>query len=96
MKRFLAMIFVLCICFSVCAPLCAFAEGTSESAQTSATSFSEEATAEGDSDIVAVSPTQSNGLKNVLIVCAMGGLVILVALVYIFRAKKQLSSSKEE
>lgn len=97
-KTFSAIFLVICVLITVFAPLCTFAEEQTEPVPAATAATAEEAektTADGCSDIVAVAPTQSNGLKNILIICAMGGLVILVCLIYIYRAKKQLSSLKE-
>ena len=97
-KTFLAIFLVICVLITVFAPLCTFAEEQTEPVPAATKAVAEEAektTADGYSDIVAVAPTPSNGLKNILIICAMGGLVILVCLIYIYRAKKQLSSLKE-
>ena len=91
-KTFSAIFLVICVLITVFAPLCTVAEEPTEPAPTEET---EKTTANGYSDVVAVAPTPSNGLKNILIICAMGGLVILVCLIYIYRAKKQLSSPKE-
>ena len=97
-KTFSAIFLVICVLITVFAPLCTFAEEQTEPVPAATAATAEEAektTADGYSDIVAVAPTQSNGLKNILIICTMGGLVILVCLIYIYRAKKQLSSLKE-
>ena len=93
-KTFSAIFLVICVLITVFAPLCTVAEEPTEPAP-AATKETEKMTANGYSDVVAVAPTPSNGLKNILIICAMGGLVILVCLIYIYRAKKQLSSPKE-
>lgn len=97
-KTFSAMFLVICVLIAVFAPLCTFAQEQTEPVPATTAATAEEAektTADGYSDVVAVAPTPSNGLKNILIICAMGGLVILVGLIYIYRAKKQLSSLKE-
>lgn len=97
-KTFSAIFLVICVLITVFAPLCAVAEEPTEPAPAATKAGAEETektTANGYSDVVAVAPTPSNGLKNILIICAMGGLVILVCLIYIYRAKKQLSSPKE-
>ena len=97
-KTFSAIFLVICVLITVFAPLCTVAEEPTEPAPTATKAVAEETektTANGYSDVVAVAPTPSNGLNNILIICAMGGLVILVCLIYIYRAKKQLSSPKE-
>lgn len=97
-KKFSAIFLVICVLITAFAPICTVAEEPTETAPAATAATAEEAektTADGYSDIVAVAPMQSNGLKNILIICAMGGLVILVCLIYIYRAKKQLSSLKE-
>lgn len=97
-KTFSAIFLVICVLITVFAPICTVAEEQTEPVPAATAATAEEAektTEDGYSDVVAVAPTQSNGLKNILIICAMGGLVILVCLIYIYRAKKQLSSLKE-
>ena len=90
-KTFSAIFLVICVLIAVFAPLCTVAEEPTEPAPAATKAIAEETektTANGYSDVVAVAPTPSNGLKNIL-------LVILVCLIYIYRAKKQLSSPKE-
>lgn len=97
-KTFSAIFLIICVLITAFAPLCTFAEEPTEPVPDATAATAEEAektTADGYSDIVAAAPTPSNGLKNILMICAMGGLVIFVCLIYIYRAKKQLSSLKE-
>lgn len=88
MKRVLCVI--MCLIFAVSAPLCAFAE-----TQNVIPSHAEqETTAEGDSDIVALAPAQTSDLKNIIMICLMGSVIIAFSLIYIARARKQLNSRK--
>ncbi len=99
-KKVFAVFFAFCVLTALCAPPRFFAEEKEDAEKALSTAYAtektENTTADGYSDVVAVAPTPSNGLKNVLLISAMGAPVVLVCLIYIYRAKKELSSPKKE